>query len=69
MASARLGFSPSAPIAGGLGYALGYVTEFSHRTLIGRQDARTLLYNIRSSVEASAGRWFVGPIQARHRNI
>ena len=28
---------------------------FSHRTLIGHQDARTLLYYIRSSVESSPG--------------
>ena len=36
-----------------LEYALEYVPKSSHRTLIGRQDARTLLYNIRSSVEVS----------------
>ena len=40
-----------------------YVTEFSHLTLIGRYHATTLLYNIRSSVEASAGHWLVGPSQ------
>ena len=32
-----------------------YVTCFSHRTLVGRQDARTLLYNIKSTVEATRG--------------
>ena len=35
----------------GLVISVEHVTCFSRWTLIGRQDARTLLYNIRSSVE------------------
>jgi len=36
------------------GFSVQFVTIISPRTLMGRQDARTLLYNIRSSVERYA---------------
>ena len=36
----------------GPGFSVECVTRFSHRTLMGRQDARTLLYNIKSSVNS-----------------
>ena len=41
------------------GISVKSVTYFSRRTLMGRQDARTLLYNIKSSVAMSASKMHI----------
>ena len=52
-----------------LGYAFEHVMNGSHRTLVGRQDARTLLYNIKSSVGCEQFLTYMGGVAPPHTTL